>query len=240
MTVILEGLKLRRQFGELVAVSDVDFTVSEGEILALIGPNGAGKSTLFNLLTGQLQVTSGEVKFEGNLINDLPPHLRSRRGMGRTFQIAKPFLALSALENATVGALQKHRSPKIAAEHAYVALSRVGLSDKAGVAAHALTLSDRRRLEVARALATEPSLILLDEVMAGLNATECALALELFKELNSQGMTFVVIEHNLKVVRTLSDRTIVLDQGAVIAEGSPSEVLNHPDVVRAYVGGRAK
>lgn len=240
MTTILKGTKLRKQFAGLTAVADVDLSVSSGEILGLIGPNGAGKSTLFNLLTGQLKVTAGEVEFEGSVINNLAPHLRARKGMGRTFQIAKPFLALTALENATVGALQKYRRPKVATEYAFKALSRVGLSHKAGITARSLTLSDRRRLEVARALATEPSLILLDEVMAGLNATECELSLELFKELNSQGMTFIVIEHNLKAIRTLSDRIMVLDQGAVIASGKPDDVLAHPDVVRAYIGEKAK
>jgi len=240
MTPILQGKQLVKRFAGLTAVDGVDIAVQAGEILALIGPNGAGKSTLFNLLTGQHQPTSGEVLFEGASVNALPPHRRARLGMGRTFQIAKPFLGLTALENATLGALQKHASPKVARDKAYHSLVSVGLHGKMDTPAHLLTLSDRRRLEVARALATEPKVILLDEVMAGLNATEIDRALDLFKTLNQQGMTFIVIEHNLKVVRTLAHRTVVLDHGAHLASGTPNEVLNNEAVVRAYIGGRAK
>jgi len=178
------------------------------------------------------------VRFCGKAINGLPPHARARLGMGRTFQIAKPLIALSALENVMVGAFLHRAGHDSAHDHAYAMLAEVGLTARAEVPASELTLSERRRLEVARALALDPELILLDEVMAGLNSTEVAQAIELFQRLNGRGITFLVIEHNLKVVRAFSRRVIVLDHGAKIAEGTAEEVLSDAEVVRAYLGKR--
>ena len=225
-----------RRFAGLVAVDTVSFTMREGEILSLIGPNGAGKTTLFNLISGQLKPTSGTIAFRGRLINDSPPHRRAQQGIGRTFQIAKPLIGLTARENVMVGAFLRHRGHNDAYNRASEVLAEVGLAARAEVPAGELTLSERRRLEVARALALEPALILLDEVMAGLNATEITHVIALIQRLNARGVTFLVIEHNLKVVRAFSQRVIVLDHGALIAEGSAEAVLSDPQVVRAYLG----
>ena len=227
-----------KRFGGLTAVNDVTFDLRRGEIVSIIGPNGAGKTTLFNLLTGQLKPTAGEVSLNGNVINALPPDKRARLGLGRTFQIAKPLLTLTALENAMVGSFMHHRRLGDAETKAHTMLREVGLDHRADVRASQLTLSERRRLEVARALALEPSLILLDEVMAGLNQTEVQDSIDLFRRLNQGGLTFLIIEHNLKVVRAFSERVIVIDRGAKIAEGNADQILTMPEVVTAYLGKR--
>jgi branched-chain amino acid transport system ATP-binding protein len=232
----VEGVTKR--FVGLVAVDQVSFSVRRGEMVSIIGPNGAGKTTLFNLLTGQLAPSEGEVRFRDRSVTRLGPHQRARLGMGRTFQIAKPLVALSTLENVMVGAFLHHRALRVAQQQAMAVLEEVGLADRAGRLAGELTLSERRRLEVARALALDPQIILLDEVMAGLNASEVAQAIELFRQLNGRGLTFLVIEHNLKVVRAFSERVIVLDHGALIAEGNADEILQAPEVVKAYLGRR--
>ena len=227
-----------KRFGGLVAVNDVSFDLRRGEIVSIIGPNGAGKTTLFNLLTGQLKPSTGEVRLDEEVLNALRPDERARRGLGRTFQIAKPLPALTALENAMVGAFLRHRKLRDAEAKAYDVLREVGLAPRANVRASQLTLSERRRLEVARALALEPVLILLDEVMAGLNQSEVAESIDLFRRLNQGGLTFLIIEHNLKVVRAFSERVIVIDRGAKIAEGNADEILAMPQVITAYLGRR--
>jgi branched-chain amino acid transport system ATP-binding protein len=229
---------VEKRFGGLVAVNDVSFDLARGEIVSIIGPNGAGKTTLFNLLTGQLRPSSGEVRLDGELINALPPEERARRGLGRTFQIAKPLPSLTALENAMVGSFLRHRHLRAAEAKAHKMLREVGLARRADVRASQLTLSERRRLEVARALALEPSLILLDEVMAGLNQSEAGECIDLFRRLNEGGLAFLIIEHNLKVVRAFSRRVIVIDRGAKIADGEADEILALPRVVSAYLGTR--
>lgn len=237
-TALLECKGLVRRFVGMTAVDDVSIALHERELLGIIGPNGAGKTTLFNLLTGQLKPNSGDVYFRGERITALPVHARARVGLGRTFQVVRPLPDLTVLENTMMGAFVKHRHRNDAEALAYQVLERVGLGHTVRQRAGDLPLPQRKRLEVARALATEPSVLLLDEVMAGLNPTEIGQAVELFHTLHENGMTLVLIEHNLKVVRTLSRRVVVLDHGAVLAEGAPAEVLTHPDVVRAYLGNR--
>ncbi|MBV9783788.1 MAG: ABC transporter ATP-binding protein [Acidisphaera sp.] len=225
-----------KRFVGLLAVDSVSFDVSAGEMVSIIGPNGAGKTTLFNLLTGQLQPSGGTVRLRGQVVNRLGPHRRARLGMGRTFQIAKPLTRLTVLENVLVGAFMKHRGLRAAEGKAVEVLAEVGLLDRARHSAGELTLSERRRLEVARALALDPEIILLDEVMAGLNPSEVDAAIELYRRLNAQGLTFLVIEHNLKVVRAFAERVIVLDHGVLIAEGSAETILATPAVIEAYIG----
>lgn len=229
---------LTKRFGGFIAVDDVSFSLRRGEMISIIGPNGAGKTTLFNMLTGQLQPTSGELTFEGKVINRVPPHRRARLGLGRTFQIAKPLIALNALENVMIGALLHHRSVRAARARAFDVLEEIGLASRAFNRASELTLSERRRLEVARALALEPKIILLDEVMAGLNPAEIDGAIELFRRLHRSGLTLLVIEHNLTVVRALSQRVLVFDHGVLIGQGDAEEMLTKPEVVRAYLGRR--
>ncbi len=225
-----------KHFLGLKAVDDVSLSVRKGEIVSIIGPNGAGKTTFFNLLTGQLAPTSGEVRLRGERINHLPPHARARLGMGRTFQIAKPLIALNALENVMIGAFMRHSALNVARDKAMAVLEKCGLVQHARKRAGDLTLSERRRLEVARALALEPDIVLLDEVMAGLNQSEVGQAIDLLKGLHGGGLTFLIIEHNLKVVRAFSDRVVVLDRGRLIAEGTADQILNSPEVVKAYLG----
>ncbi len=225
-----------KHFLGLRAVDDVSLSVSKGEIVSIIGPNGAGKTTFFNLLTGQLAPTAGEVRLRGAQINRLAPHERARLGMGRTFQIAKPLIALNALENVMIGAFMRHSRLSVARDKAMAVLEKVGLVQHARRRAGDLTLSERRRLEVARALALEPEVMLLDEVMAGLNQSEVGQAIELLQGLHASGLTFLIIEHNLKVVRAFSERVVVLDRGRLIAQGTADQILNSPDVVKAYLG----
>jgi len=229
-----------RRFEGLVAVDTVSFSIERGEILSMIGPNGAGKTTMFNLITGQLSLSDGAIIFCGEQIGGVPPHVRAQRGMGRTFQIAKPFIGLTTRENVMVGSFLHHHRFADAYDQASVVLAEVGLEVRAEVPAGELTLSERRRLEIARALALSPELILLDEVMAGLNATEVTEVIDLIQRLNGRGITFLVIEHNLKVVRAVSRRVVVLDHGVKIAEGTATEVLSDPMVVKAYLGKRAE
>ena len=229
-----------RNFFGLVAVDEVSFDVARGEVVSIIGPNGAGKTTLFNLLTGQLRPTRGEIRFEGALINELRPDVRARLGFGRTFQITKPLIALSVLENVMVGAFLRHPKLRAAEAHAHEVLHDVGLDHRAAVRAGDLNLSERRRLEVARAMALDPTVLLLDEVMAGLNQREVEELIELIRRLHARGLTLLIIEHNLKVVRSFAERVIVLDRGAKIAEGGAEEILAAPHVVKAYLGERRR
>ena len=235
-TPLLNVRGVSKRFGGLVAVNDVSFDVQKGDLVSIIGPNGAGKTTLFNLLTGQLAPSAGQVVFEGQDIGQLSPNRRARLGLGRTFQISQTLTSLTVIENAMVGAFLHNRGLKAAARRAEEVLHLVGLAGRAGVRAGILTLSERRRLEVARALALDPRIVMLDEVMAGLNPTEVGEIVELVEQLNAEGHTFLVIEHNLKVVRRFSRRVLVIERGAKLAEGTAEEVLRDPRVIEAYIG----
>ncbi|PHP67769.1 ABC transporter ATP-binding protein [Zhengella mangrovi] len=233
---VLSVENLTRRFGGLVAVNDVSFNLRKGDLLSIIGPNGAGKTTMFNLVTGQYPPSAGRVIFNGADISGLRPHARAKLGLGRTFQISKTLTTLTTLENAMVGAFLKRNNLSEAADYAMHVLDMVGLGARAGIKAGTLTLSERRRLEIARALALDCSVLLLDEVMAGLNQKEVESVIDLVRKLNGEGLTIMVIEHNLKVVRAFQSRVIVLDFGRLIADGSPDHVLSDPHVVEAYLG----
>ena len=225
-----------KNFGGLKAVNKVSFDLQEGEILGIIGPNGAGKTTLFNTITGFYKPDSGEVWFEGKNLVDLKPHQICQRGMVRTFQIVKPFLQLSVLDNVVIAALNRGRTVKGATEKALATIGFVGLKEKTDALGTGLTLPHRKRLELARALATEPTLLLLDEVMAGLNPTETDELIQLLERVNDQGTTILLIEHVMRGVMALSRRVIVLNYGEKIAEGVPEEVVKNRQVIEAYLG----
>lgn len=233
---LLQVDAVTKRFAGLVAVDRVSFSVEPGDAVAIIGPNGAGKTTLFNLISGQLAPTSGSVLFKGQVIDRLRPDMRARLGIGRTFQVTKPLSGMTTLENVMVAAFLKHPDHDEAWRCAYEILDEVDLAKRASVQVSELTLSERRRLEVARALGLSPSLILLDEVMAGLNATEIVEQIRLIKTLGSRGIALVLIEHHLGVVRSFSERVIVLDHGSMIANGSAADVLRDPAVIEAYLG----
>ena len=233
---LLEVAGLSKRFGGLRAVAGLSFDMVNGEMLGLIGPNGAGKTTVFNLLSGFLAPDAGTVRFRGQSLAGLKPHAICRRGLARTFQIVRPFPHLSVLANVRVGALGRHPDAREADARARAVVARVGLDGKREARAGSLTLSDRKRLELARALATEPTLLLLDEVMAGLNPTEIEAIVALVKRINASGIAILLIEHNMRAVMSLSHRIAVLNFGEKIVEGEPAAVANHPRVIEAYLG----
>lgn len=234
--VILEVEGLAKRFGGVHAVADLSFQVREGEILGMIGPNGSGKTTTFNLITGFYRPDRGRVRFAGQEITGLPPYEVCARGICRTFQIAKPFRELTVLRNVMMGTLLRHPDPPVARARAEEVLRAVGLAQRAQMEAGSLTTIDQRRLEVARALGTEPRALLLDETMAGLTPTETGEAMRLIQGLRDRGLTVVVVEHVMRAVMSLSDRVLVLDQGAKIAEGTPAEISSDRRVIQAYLG----
>jgi branched-chain amino acid transport system ATP-binding protein len=232
--LVIKGLSKR--FGGLRAVQDVSFTVAENETLALIGPNGAGKTTSFHLITGFHRADSGSVQAFGREIVGLRPHQVCALGLARTFQVAKPFGAMTVLDNVMTGAFLRDRHVAAARDKAREAIDFVGLSLRANTAAKDLTTIDQRRLEMARALATDPRILLLDEVMAGLNPSEIDQAVALVGKLSARGLTIVIVEHVMRAIMAVARRIVVLDHGQKIAEGAPREIVENPEVIRAYLG----
>jgi branched-chain amino acid transport system ATP-binding protein len=237
---LLEVRSVDKSFRGLRAVRDASLSVPEGEIVGLIGPNGAGKTTLFNVIAGVYRPDAGEILFGGKPIHGLRPDEICAAGIGRTFQIVKPFAGLSVIENVIVGALLRERSVADATQRSAAILERLGLGAKRDALASSLTLPDRKRLEVARALATRPRLLLLDEVMAGLRPTECDEMVAVFRDLNrSYGTTILLIEHVMRAVMALARSIVVLHHGEVIARGTPEEIVKDPAVLECYLGEEA-
>jgi len=234
---MLEVRNLSKSFRGLKAVSDASFEVPEGGINALIGPNGAGKTTIFNMVAGVFAPDAGKIKFMGNEIQGLRPDQVCAAGIGRTFQIVKPFAGLSVLDNVVVGSLLRSKNVSDSKRHSLQILEKLGLGPKRDQPASSLTLPDRKRLEVARALATRPKLLLLDEVMAGLRPTECDQMVEVFRGLNqSDGLTILLIEHVMRAVMALAQHIGVLHHGVVIARGTPEQIVRDPAVLECYLG----
>ena len=240
--VILEGRNVTRRFGGITAVDSIDFELMEGEILGLIGPNGAGKTTLLNLISGVFPVSSGTLRFGGMDITRLKPHNIAHLGVARTFQVVKPFRGMTLKENVAIGALFGKAGTSYSIAEAMRAsdeiLDIVGLKDLQGMSVEEITSAQRKRLELARALAMKPVILLLDEVMAGLNPTEINMMMKLVKQINSNGISILIIEHVMKAVMGISDRVMVLHHGQKLAVGGPEEVANDPAVIRAYLGHR--
>ena len=237
MSPLLSVAGVSKRFRGLLAVGNVSVDVMERDIFAIIGPNGAGKTTLFNTICGVFRPDGGEIAFAGERIDGHPPDEVCRRGIGRTFQLVRPFPGLSVLDNVVVGALLRHTSVEDARPRAEEVLRRLDLFNQRHQRAASLTLPHRKRLEVARALATEPRLLLLDEVMAGLRPTEVDRMVAIMTELNrASGLTIVLIEHVMRAVMALATRVLVLHHGAVIAQGAPAEVVRDPQVIKSYLG----
>ena len=233
---LLDVDRLTKDFGGLRAVAGLSFELRAGEILGLIGPNGAGKTTAFNLIAGFLSPTSGRVLLEGDNILGLKSHAVVKRGIARTFQIVKPFRKLAVLENVTLASFLHESSRPRAEEESRRVLEVVGLSAQADRAASDLTLGEQKRLEMARALATQPRILLLDEPMGGLNPTEIDEACQLVLKIREQGVSIVLVEHHMKAIMRISDRVIVLHHGEKIGDGPPAEIVKNRDVVKAYLG----
>jgi branched-chain amino acid transport system ATP-binding protein len=238
MTSLLSVTGLGKKFGGLQAVQDLDLTLNEGEILGVIGPNGAGKSTLFNLINGVYPPDTGRVLLEGSDITGEPPYRVARHGLARAHQIVQPLLGLSVLDNCTVGAcfgrenLPLHRAREVAGEVA----ESVGLGDRLDTLASALTTTGKKRLELARALSARPRVLLLDEVLSGLNPTETERMIQTVRRIRESGIAILMIEHIMRAIMSLSDRIVVLNVGRKLAEGTPQEVADNPEVIAAYLG----
>src|ERR1700709_1069403 len=237
--MLLEARDVTKAFGSFRAVDGASVTREQGDILGLIGPHGAGKSTFFNCLTGDLLSTSGTVLFEGHDITNLPPEARAHLGLARSFQVPQTFESMSVLENAMIGAVLRTSHRGDADNRARAVLARDGRTRWADAPARSLGTPGRKRLEIARALATEPKVLLLDEAMAGLTQSEVRLAIDLVRDIHRSGITLVIVEHIMEVIMSLASRVVVFHQGKEIARGSPREVTANPAVIAAYLGTRA-
>ncbi len=233
---LLEIRHVSKFFGGRAANSDVSFSVERGSILGLIGPNGAGKTTLFNCITGFYPPDRGDIRFRGTRLNGLPPHRVCRLGLVRTWQKVRPLAKMTVLDNVIVGALARTQSLDKARAQAMAQLATVGMSHRAHELAGGLPIGERKKLEVARVLATQPELVLLDEVMGGLNPAESDEVIALILALKDSGLTQMVIEHDMRAIMRISDRVVVLNSGEKLAEGTPAEVVNDREVVAAYLG----
>jgi len=234
---LLELEKVSMKFGGLVALKDVSLRVKSGEVVGIIGPNGAGKTTLFDLITGLHLPTSGTIVFKGENITGLKPHKTCSKGIARTFQLVRTFNDMTVCENITTAALLRESSLENAKRKSLEIMRQLKLEGKCDIMAGQLTIAERKRLELARALATNPELLLVDELMAGLNPSEINEALEIIKGINKSGITILLIEHVMRVIMNVSDRVYVLNRGIMCAEGHPIEVANDPRVIEAYLGG---
>jgi branched-chain amino acid transport system ATP-binding protein len=238
MPSLLEIVGISKSFGGVAANVAISFDVQEGEIVGLIGPNGAGKTSLFNVISGQVTPDDGEIRLAGERISGLSPEQCALRGIARTFQVVRSFDSMTVLENVMVGAYARAFRTRAAMALALETLAFTGLAARADTPAHALTPAEKRRLEVARALATQPRLLLLDEMLTGLTPVEAQSGVQLIRDVRARGITVMMVEHVMEVVLPLVDRAVVLDLGRVLTMGVPRDVVRHPDVIRAYLGDR--
>jgi branched-chain amino acid transport system ATP-binding protein len=234
--VVISTSNVSKRFGGVNAVQEVDLEIFDGELLALVGANGAGKSTLFNLIAGAVKPSGGEILAFGKNVTKTPDYEMCRLGVARTFQVVRPLEGLTTLENVMIGAFVRTASVSEARKRAVIAVEEVGLGAYRDVSAASLTLSSRKRLEVARALATQPRVLLLDEMMAGLNPAELDLFIEVLRTINRSGVTLVVVEHVMRAVTQLAERLVVMERGRIIASGAPAQVMSEPRVIESYLG----
>ena len=235
---LLEIRNLSKSFGGVAANVDISFDVAEGEILGLLGPNGAGKTSLFNSISGEVTPDAGEISLGGRRVSGLGPVACAEAGIARTFQVVRSFESMTVLENVMVGAFARHPGSRAAMAKAMETMAFCGLGHKTDAPAHALSPAEKRRLEVARALATEPRVLLLDEMLTGLTPTEAQGGVQLVRDVQARGVTVIMVEHVMEVVLPLVSRAVVLNLGRVLTIGTPDEIVKHPDVIRAYLGDR--